>query len=502
MNVKFTTTTRAKLPTLAITNGQIIALSDAVGYYYDMGNVRYPASSISVVSELPEYGALNMMYVVSNGTSTEASMYLWDDTKYVRISGSDVVIDDGNASTATVYSSAKTESLVSGIIDDSAASTTTAYSSQKTDDQIKGLIDDTTASTESVYSSSKVTELVEASVGAIIDDTAASTATVYSSSKTDAQIASLINDTTASTASAYSSSKVDQLIRGITSLTIEIVQVLPTEDIDDHKIYFLERTVPGEGNVYDEYMYISNAWELIGTTEIEISLATTATAGIVKPDGTTITVTNDGTISAVGGSSGHTIVDDGGGSVSAEPNLQFKGAYVEDDSTNSNTVVNVVRQMSYASVAQLTDAQKKGIILTERDNNPIVAPFNAQNTSYSNVVSHLSATNVQSAVDELQTYISSLMSTISQLRQELDDMNTMIASTLSAGATTVSFTDERITSNSIIDPYVWVAEDATVESIAPLSQTCSEGECVLEFDAQDSDIVVGIRVSEAVTPQS
>ena len=358
MKVQFTTTTKAKLGTLAITNGQIIALSDAVGYYYDMGNVRYPASSMTVTDELPVSGIDNMMYILQ--TAAGASMYMWDSTAstYVRISGSDVEIDDTTASTASVYSSSKTETVAT------------------------------------------------AAAAALIDDTSASTATVYSSSKTEevagAAALALIDDATASTASVYSSSKVDTLIQGITSFEVEIVQALPTEDIDPHKIYFLEKSTPSSDNIYEEYMYIENAWELIGTTEVSVSIATTATAGIVKPDGTTISVAADGTITAIGGgSSGHIIMTDGGSTVSAEDNLQFKGAYVADDSTNDKTVVNVVRDMSYSDVANLSTAEKVGIIITERDRHPQVAPLSSDYISYSNTTSGLASTTVQGAIDEL-----------------------------------------------------------------------------------------------------
>ena len=139
MKVQFTTTTKAKLGTIAITNGQIIALSDAVGYYYDMGNVRYPASSMTVTDELPVSGIEDMMYVLEDPAG--ASMYLWDSTAstYIRISGSNVEIDDTSASTASVYSSSKTETVAqnaataaaAALIDDTAASTATVYSSSK-----------------------------------------------------------------------------------------------------------------------------------------------------------------------------------------------------------------------------------------------------------------------------------------------------------------------------------------------------------------------------------
>ena len=98
--------------------------------------------------------------------------------------------------------------------------------------------------------------------------------------------------------------------------------------------------------------------------------ATTSTLGGVKPDGTTITVDNDGTIhgaqslptggtsgqvlkkksatnydvewadeSGGGGGGGHTIVDTDGTAVAQENKLQFKGLSVTDDATNGATKV-------------------------------------------------------------------------------------------------------------------------------------------------------------------
>lgn len=60
-------------------------------------------------------------------------------------------------------------------------------------------------------------------------------------------------------------------IGNVTSFNVEIISSFPTGDnIDTHTIYFKSKT--GEtGNVYDEYMYIGNAWELIGSTSIDLS---------------------------------------------------------------------------------------------------------------------------------------------------------------------------------------------------------------------------------------
>ena len=59
-------------------------------------------------------------------------------------------------------------------------------------------------------------------------------------------------------------------IGDIHSFNVQVVQVLPTEDIEEHTIYF----VPKQGatnDVYDEYLYINNQWEMIGNTQIDLS---------------------------------------------------------------------------------------------------------------------------------------------------------------------------------------------------------------------------------------
>ncbi len=48
----------------------------------------------------------------------------------------------------------------------------------------------------------------------------------------------------------------------------QIVETLPTEDIDANTIYMvLDESSSQVSNVYNEYMYINSSWELIGTTK-------------------------------------------------------------------------------------------------------------------------------------------------------------------------------------------------------------------------------------------
>lgn len=62
-----------------------------------------------------------------------------------------------------------------------------------------------------------------------------------------------------------------KLFDSVTSFTIEIVDVLPTEDIKSMTIYFIRNEHNNESDYYDEYMYINNKWEIIGSTFVNLT---------------------------------------------------------------------------------------------------------------------------------------------------------------------------------------------------------------------------------------
>ena len=67
----------------------------------------------------------------------------------------------------------------------------------------------------------------------------------------------------------YSKSEVNELISGVGGLNIEIVNSLPSSG-ETGTLYFVPKT-PDTRDVYDEYMWISNAWEHIGSTDVDLS---------------------------------------------------------------------------------------------------------------------------------------------------------------------------------------------------------------------------------------
>jgi len=62
-------------------------------------------------------------------------------------------------------------------------------------------------------------------------------------------------------AKTYAKNLFDQ----VTSFKIHIVSELPTQDIEEMAIYFVRVDDPLTDNLYDEYMYIDNKWEIVGS---------------------------------------------------------------------------------------------------------------------------------------------------------------------------------------------------------------------------------------------
>ena len=139
------------------------------------------------------------------------------------------------------------------------------------------------------------------------------------------------------------------------------------------------------------------------------------------------------------GSGGHTILSDNGSTLAQEDNLQFKGVYVHDDSTNKKTVVEVVRSMTLAQYQALSVDEKKGVIAVT-DDSP--APY-----------------------------------------------FTDVVGTLAAGATSITLSDASITLNSTIDLFT------DTYGVNPSAISVAAGSITLTFAAQQAAVNVKVRVS-------
>ena len=87
----------------------------------------------------------------------------------------------------------------------------------------------------------------------------------------------------------FTKQEVNNLISAITTMDIQVVQTLPVQDISTTTIYLVPKTTTEQNDAYDEYIYVSNAWEHIGSTEVDLTnyvtntdYATAATGGVIR----------------------------------------------------------------------------------------------------------------------------------------------------------------------------------------------------------------------------
>ena len=79
-----------------------------------------------------------------------------------------------------------------------------------------------------------------------------------------------ITGTTAKTI-AGAINELKQLVDLLPQFAIEVVQTLPVSDISETTIYLVPASDPEQGNYYEEYIYVNNAWELVGTTAVDLT---------------------------------------------------------------------------------------------------------------------------------------------------------------------------------------------------------------------------------------
>ncbi len=68
----------------------------------------------------------------------------------------------------------------------------------------------------------------------------------------------------------YTKTEVNNLVDTIPKFNIQVVDVLPTEDISSTTIYLVPKQFADE-DIYDEYIYVADAWELLGSQTIDLS---------------------------------------------------------------------------------------------------------------------------------------------------------------------------------------------------------------------------------------
>ena len=207
----------------------------------------------------------------------------------------------------------------------------------------------------------------------------------------------------------------------------------------------------------------------ISTLETQIpTVATTTTAGTVKPDGTTITIAPDGTITAVGGGGG------GAGDVTAAGNNVFTGSNtfqqpITLQASSSGQMINftdqygtflgMLKEGSSEGLQFMTMSTSEPFLLSTVNNNQNVYFLNQASVHNGNGIT-ITTTNTtditiaaevnQQDVDELGNELSALSSTVTSLESTVSTLETTmpsIATTAKAGTvkpdgTTITITDD------------------------------------------------------------
>lgn len=68
----------------------------------------------------------------------------------------------------------------------------------------------------------------------------------------------------------YTQKEINQRISEIPKFAISVVESLPTTDISATTVYLLTGPKTETGNLYSEYIYVNNQWELLGTQNIDL----------------------------------------------------------------------------------------------------------------------------------------------------------------------------------------------------------------------------------------
>ena len=159
-----------------------------------------------------------------------------------------------------------------------------------------------------------------------------------------------------------------EAVAAISTFSYAVVQTLPTEDISTTTIYLLPKQTAGTDNIYDEYIYVNNDWELIGDTELDLSnyiqKSQTAT-GLLKDDGTVDTTTYQEELIGEQ-TTGQNIKTINGTSILGSGNIEIQsgGSEYDIDTLNSYLIVYDGDDSYFVPITKLTKPNTPTITTT------------------------------------------------------------------------------------------------------------------------------------------
>lgn len=197
----------------------------------------------------------------------------------IAVNGSDVSVKGlGSAAytASTAYDAAGAADAVLGSSGDAATANTVygakaaAAAAQADADALKTLVGSTAVSTQISNAIGGLDSSITAETNKAIASVTITDGKITGSTKVTIPTNNnqLTNGAGYQTASDVSSA-INTAISGITSINFEVVQSLPASGAAG-TIYLVSNSGSGT-NTYDEYIYVSNKWEKIGTTDVDLS---------------------------------------------------------------------------------------------------------------------------------------------------------------------------------------------------------------------------------------
>lgn len=141
----------------------------------------------------------------------------------------------------------------------------------KLDKRLVALINSKAGSGGSGVTEDTVTTMITAAINSLIDSAPEEYDTLGKIAAklllTDGQIQTIMTQV----ADRYTKEETNELVSKIPKFAIEVVTVLPTEDISTTTVYLKTGAKSDPDNIYDEYIYVNSKWELLGTQKIDLT---------------------------------------------------------------------------------------------------------------------------------------------------------------------------------------------------------------------------------------
>lgn len=362
----FLTTSSAKLSSIPVVDGQVIALADRNAWFYDMGGTRHAVGGNEYYDgSLPEVGSEDVLYILTDA-GANSGLYIWIDSKFVKVTSSGdpfvgatsgengsaglvpgpVIADRnkflrGDGTWSNPVNTEYTEMTgASADSDGQSGLVPTPYMGDEErflcgDGTWKDVIHADTKNTVGATSSTKKLFLAGAETQTPDAQSYTNVNVFMRTGKLFSNAKEVVNldDNQALTNKTYegytlgnvvSNNVADEIAEGdegiptsdlvykavqkaledakafttdavadVVHFGVEVVDVLPTTDIKENTIYLVPSETSKVQNVKTEYLYIEGQWEIIGSTQIDLSAySTTAQMNTAISTAITAALTN------------------------------------------------------------------------------------------------------------------------------------------------------------------------------------------------------------------